>query len=88
MPLISTAEPLILAGLESLSDADFAHFCARNRKLQIERYAAHDIRLVRPTPFLTSRLTALAPTNSATGVTPPVRDTSANRMPATSLPRR
>lgn len=59
MPLLTASEPLVLAGLESLSDADFAHFCVQNRKLRIERYAANDIRLMSPTFFLSSRLNAL-----------------------------
>ncbi len=56
MPLISASDPLILAGLESLSDADFAHFCLQNRALRIERYSANDIRIMSPTFFLSSRL--------------------------------
>ena len=59
MPLLTASEPLILAGLESLSDADFAHFCVQNRELRIERYSANDIRIMSPTFFLSSNLNAL-----------------------------
>jgi Uma2 family endonuclease len=56
MSLLSTTETLILAGLENLSDADFAHFCTQNRELRIERYSPNDIRIMSPTFFLSSRL--------------------------------
>ncbi len=59
MPSPSISEPLVLAGLESLSDADFAHFCTQNRELRIERYSANDIRILGPKAFLISILNAL-----------------------------
>lgn len=56
---LAAAEALVLSGLESLSDTDFAYFCGRNRDLRIERYAPDDIRIMSPTFFLSSNLNAL-----------------------------
>lgn len=54
--VLQVFNPLVLHGLHTLSDADFARFCADNRKLRIERYGPDDIRIMSPTFFLTTRL--------------------------------